>query len=166
VLRWRIHNGRYDTLHKVTTKLARTKSVVVVEDLNVSGMMKNHSVAGAVAGAGLYEFRRQIEYKGRWYGCQVVVADRFFPSSKTCSACGLVHGGLRLSDRKWSCPECGCVHDRDFNAAVNLENWGVNALLAASSTESLNACGEGGSDYDSGRSEPTSAKQELRRDVA
>lgn len=141
-LHWRIANARNDALHKITTYLTRTKSVVVIEDLNVSGMMKNRHLARAVQDVGFYEFRRQLEYKGEWYGCEVIVADRFFPSSKTCSNCGSINEALRLSDREWVCAGCGCVHDRDYNAAVNLEHWGVNVILAASSAESLNACGE------------------------
>jgi putative transposase len=141
----RIANIRSDSLHKITTHLTRTKSVVVIEDLNIRGMLKNHHWAGAISDAGLYQFRRQLEYKGLWYGCQIIVADRFYPSSKTCSDCGFVNQALTLNDRTWTCPVCGCIHDRDFNAAVNLEHWGVASLLAASSAESLNACGEEGS---------------------
>ena len=144
-LHWRIANVRSDALHKITTHLTRAKSVVVIEDLNVSGMLKNGHLARAILDLGLYEFRRQLQYKGEWNHCQIIVADRFFPSSKTCSECGCINSDLKMSDRKWTCQQCGCVHDRDFNAAVNLEHWGVDSLLAVSSPERLNACGEEGS---------------------
>lgn len=144
-LHWRIANTRRDALHKLTTELTRTKSVIVIEDLNVSGMMKNRHLSRAIADLGLFELRRQLGYKGEWYGCLIVTADRFFASSKTCSSCGLVNEELGLGDREWTCLGCGEIHDRDFNASVNLENWGLEKLLAASSAERLNACGEGGS---------------------
>lgn len=128
-LHMRISNIRKDTIHKITTRLTRTKSCVGIEDLNVSGMLKNRSLARTVSELGLFELRRQLEYKGMWYGCRVVVADRFFPSSKTCHCCGEINESLMLSDREWACP-CGVHHDRDMNAAYNLE------MLAVSSTES------------------------------
>ncbi len=167
-LHWRIANMRRDTLHKITTHLTRTKSVIVIEDLNVSGMLKNHRLARAICDLGLCELRRQLEYKGKWNDCIILTADRFFPSSKTCSECGWVNEDLKLSDREWVCLDCGCVHDRDHNAAVNLENWGVNALLAVSSTESLNACGEEGSGggprrYETGLDEAGSRRESLGR---
>jgi putative transposase len=164
-LHWRIANVRSDTLHKLTTELTRTKSVIVIEDLNVSGMMRNHCLARAISDLGLCELRRQLEYKGEWNDCLIVTADRFFPSSKTCSECGWINEDLKLSDRQWVCLDCGCVHDRDHNAAVNLENWGVNALLAVSSTESLNACGEEGSGLGFGSSETDLCEAGIRHEV-
>jgi len=134
-LHYKIGNIRKDTLHKITTELTKNKSIIVIEDLNVSGMMKNHKLAQAISDVGLYEFRRQLEYKGKLYGCDIQVADRFFPSSKLCRFCGCLNDELTLADREWTCA-CGAVHDRDLNAAKNLES------LAVSSTESLNACGE------------------------
>ena len=164
-LHWRIANVRSDTLHKITTHRTRTKSVIVIEDLNVSGMLKNHCLARAISDLGLCELRRQLEYKGEWNDCLIVTADRFFPSSKTCSECGWINEDLKLSDREWVCLECGCVHDRDHNAAVNLENWGVNALLAVSSTESLNACGEEGSGSGFGHCETDLCEAGIRHEV-
>lgn len=125
----KISNIRKDTLHKMTTKLTKTKSVVGVEDLNVSGMMKNRCLARSIAELGLFELRRQLEYKSKWYDCRVVLVDRFFPSSKTCSACGLVNENLTLGDREWTC-ECGVTHDRDMNAACNLEYAAVSSTEA------------------------------------
>jgi putative transposase len=121
-LYYRISNVRRDTLHKMTTTLAKTKRVVGIEDLNVSGMMKNRCLSRAIADLGLFECRRQLNYKGNWYSCQIVLIDRFFPSSKTCSVCGEINENLTLADREWTCEGCGTCHDRDHNASVNLEN--------------------------------------------
>ena len=127
-------NIRRDALHKATTLLARSKSVIVIEDLNVRGMAQNHAVARGLADASFGEFRRQLEYKTRWYGSTLVIAPPFYPSSKMCSRCGHVKKQLRLSERVFVCEECGSRFDRDLNAAVNLLG------LAASSAESENAC--------------------------
>jgi len=99
--------------------------VIVLEDLNVSGMVKNHHLAKAILDVGFYELRRQIEYKAEWAGIQVVFADRFFPSSKTCSRCGCVKSDLTLGDRVFVCPDCGFEIDRDLNAAINLQKLGT-----------------------------------------
>ena len=117
----RVANIRKNALHQVTTWLARTKSAIVLEDLNVSGMMKNHHLAQSIADVGLHQFRRQLQYKGQWYGCEIFLADRFFPSSKQCSRCGTVKDDLRLSQRTYHCEHCRLVIDRDWNAAKNLE---------------------------------------------
>jgi putative transposase len=136
-----VANQRANTLHQFTSRLAKTKSVVVIEDLHVSGMLKNHHLAQAIGDVGFYEFRRQLTYKAAWYGCQVIVASRWEPSSKTCSGCGWVDEELDLGDRTFHCRNpkgsCRLVMDRDLNAAINL------AKLADSSSESQNACGEG-----------------------
>ena len=120
-LHLRISNVRKDTLHKMTTALAKTKRAVGIEDLNVSGMMRNRCLARSIADLGLSELRRQLSYKGDWYACKIVPVDRFFPSSKKCSVCGAINENLKLSDREWTC-ECGVHHDRDHNASVNLEH--------------------------------------------
>src|SRR5262249_17800877 len=117
----RVANLRADTLHRLPSRLAQPKSVVVIEDLNVSGMLKNHRLAQAIADVGFAEFRRQLEYKARWYGCRVIVADRWFASSKTCSGCGWGDQYLTLSDRTFRCQACGLIIDRDLNAAKHLE---------------------------------------------
>jgi len=116
----RVANIRKDALHQATTWLAKTKSAIVLENLNVSGMMKNHHLAQAIADVGMHEFRRQLQYKGQWYGCEVFLADRFFPSTKRCSQCGN-EKELSLAERVYSCEVCGQVMDRDLNAAINLE---------------------------------------------
>jgi putative transposase len=135
----RIANQRANTLHQVTSRLAKTKSIVVIEDLNVAGMLKNHQLAQAIADVGWGEFRRQLAYKAAWYGCRVLVASRWEPSSKTCSRCGWVDEDLTLADRIFCCEDCGQALDHDVNAALNLAKL---AKLAGSSSERQNACGE------------------------
>ncbi len=130
----RIFNVRQDTLHKLTTYLAKSHSKIVIEDLLVSGMMKNRRLARVIADVGFYEFRRQLEYKCGWYGSELVVVSRTFPSSKMCSCCGHRKKELSLSEREYECEQCGLVIDRDLNAALN--------LVAVSLPETLNACGE------------------------
>jgi len=118
----RIANIRQHVLHSVSHDIVVNKhpSTVVIENLNVSGMMSNHHLARAIADVGFCELRRQIEYKAGWHGVEVVVADRWFPSSKTCSRCGCIKSDLTLSDRVFKCRDCGLEIDRDYNAACNL----------------------------------------------
>ena len=130
----RIFNIRQDTLHKLTTYLAKNHSKVVIEDLCVSGMMRNHRLAGAIGDVGFYEFRRQLEYKCQWYGAQIIIVPRSFLSSKMCSYCGHMKNELSLSKRVYDCEQCGLKIDRDLNAALN--------LVAVSLPETENACGE------------------------
>ena len=130
-----IANIRKDSLHKITTHLTKTKSKIVIEDLNVSGMMKNRRLSRAISDIGLFEFRRQLEYKGKWYGCEIILADRFFPSSKSCSECGWIKKDLTLADRTFVCDSCGLEIDRDLNASLNLESYTV-------SSTGINAYGE------------------------
>ena len=111
---------RSDVSHKLTTDIVRRFRYVGVENLNVSEMLKNHYLASSISDAGMSEVRRQLEYKAELAGLEIVVADRWFPSSKTCSDCGHIIGSLPLHIREWVCPECGIIHDRDVNAAVNL----------------------------------------------
>ena len=121
----RLANIRKDTAHKLTTDLTRQFETIVIEDLNVSAMSKNHALAGAVLDGGWHEIRRQLQYKAAMRGGRIVVADRFFPSSKTCSDCGCVTDAMALSVRAWTCEDCGAVHDRDVNAAKSLEKLGL-----------------------------------------
>ncbi|NEN88353.1 MAG: IS200/IS605 family element transposase accessory protein TnpB [Okeania sp. SIO3H1] len=113
---------RADTLHKLTSWLAKNHSTIVIEDLNVSGMLKNHKLASAIADCGFYEFKRQLTYKCEWYGSKLVIADRFYPSSQICSNCGHQQK-MPLNLRTYECSQCGFETDRDFNAAVNLKNY-------------------------------------------
>ncbi|WP_094672598.1 RNA-guided endonuclease TnpB family protein [Hydrocoleum sp. CS-953] len=135
-LHTKVANIRKDVLHKLTTYLAKNHSIVSIEDLNVRGMLANHKLAKSIADQGFYEFRRQLEYKCEWYGSNLVVVDRFFPSSKTCSKCGHVQD-MPLNVRTFDCPECGISIDRDLNASINLRN-------AVGLT--VNACGRSAAD--------------------
>lgn len=130
----RIVNVRRDATHKATTMLAKTYARIGIEDLNVRGMARNRHLARSIMDGGFFEFRRQLAYKATFYGATLVVADRWFPSSKTCTCCGSVKTELALSQRHYHCDACGFEASRDLNAAINLER------LAASSA--VSACGE------------------------
>lgn len=119
-LHWHIANIRNNALHQLTPRLTRDYGWVAIEDLNVKGMMANHRLARSLADASFGEFRRQLTYKGLQRGVQVAVVDRWYPSSKTCSACGHRLLALPLSVRRWTCPVCQAEHDRDQNAARNI----------------------------------------------
>lgn len=124
----RLTNIRHDHLHKTTSEIIKRKpSFICIEDLNISGMMKNKHLSKVVQQQGFYEFRRQIEYKSAWNTIPVIIADRFFPSSKLCSCCGNIKKDLKLSDRIYKC-ECGNVIDRDYQAALNLKKYGENIV--------------------------------------
>ena len=124
----RLTNIRQNHLHQTTSEIVNRKPrFICIEDLNVSGMMKNRHLSKAVQQQKFYEFRRQIEYKSIWNGIPVVIADRFFPSSKLCSCCGNIKKDLKLSDRIYKC-ECGNVIDRDYQASLNLKEYGENVL--------------------------------------
>lgn len=125
-----ISNCRKDNLHKITHTLTHDSQVrtICMEDLNVKGMQRNHHLAQAVVDASFGMFLTMLEYKCRWYGVNLIKIDRFAPSSKTCGKCGHIYKGLKLSERSWTCPECGTHHDRDFNAACNIKDFGLKAL--------------------------------------
>ena len=108
--------------------LGERMCTICVEDLNVKGMTRNHHLAQSVADASFGMFVTMLEYKCKWYGVNFVKIDRFAPSSKTCGKCGYVYKGLKLSDRSWTCPDCGMLHDRDYNAACNIKKFGLKAL--------------------------------------
>jgi putative transposase len=129
----RIADRRRDSLHKITTRLVRENQTIVIEDLTVRNMLKNGKLARAVSDAAWSEFRSLLEYKADWYGREVIVVDRWFPSSKLCSACGTLQPKMPLNVRTWTCDSCGTTHDRDVNAAKN--------LLAAG--RAVTACGAG-----------------------
>lgn len=129
----RITDRRRDHLHKLSTRIIRESQTVIIEDLSVRNMVKNHFLARAISDASWSELRRQLEYKADWYGRTVIAVDRFYPSSKTCSACGHMAAKMPLSVREWECAACGASHDRDVNAA--------KVLLAAGLA--VAACGDG-----------------------
>lgn len=125
LLQRRLSNIRKNHLHQTTSSIVKTKPRrIVIEDLNVKGMMKNRHLAKAIQNQGFYEFRRQLEYKCKKSGIELIIVDRFFPSSKTCSNCGTINKDLKLSDRIFNC-ECGFSLDRDLNASINLANYNI-----------------------------------------
>ena len=119
----KVANTRRHLVHQVSKTLVDRCQVLVIEDLNVAGMVRNRHLARSISDAAMGELSRQVLYKARWHGVEIRLADRFFPSSKTCSACGEVRGVLDLSTRIYSCDSCGLVIDRDLNAAINLARW-------------------------------------------
>jgi len=129
----RITDRRRDHLHKLSTRLIRENQTVIIEDLSVRNMVRNHSLARAISDASWSEFRRQLEYKADWYGRTVIAVDRWYPSSKTCSVCGAIAASMPLNVREWECGACGAAHDRDVNAAQVIRAAGLAVL----------ACGDG-----------------------
>ncbi|MCX4693863.1 RNA-guided endonuclease TnpB family protein [Streptomyces sp. NBC_01408] len=116
----RIADRRRDHLHKLTTRLVRENQTLVIEDLAVRNMVKNHRLARAISDAAWCELRQMLEYKAAWYGRELITVDRWFPSTHLCSACGALADKMPLNVREWTCQNCGTAHDRDGNAAVNL----------------------------------------------
>lgn len=124
----KIANNRSYFLHNITTYLVENYDIICIEDLNVSGMLSNHKLAKAISDTSFYQFRSMLEYKCKWYGKELSIIDRFYPSSKTCSNCGWKKEDLVLSDRVFECGNCGIKIDRDLNAAINIKRIGVDIL--------------------------------------
>ena len=133
----RIANRRKDYIHKFTTRIVRENQTVCVEDLNVKGMESNHHLAKSVVSASFGEIVRQLEYKCKWHGREFVKVGRWFPSSKTCNRCGHKYSELTLKDREWTCPNCGEVIDRDYNAALNIRDEGMRILSGGGSPSDI-----------------------------
>ena len=127
-LHYKVSCQRQDFLHQLSSSLARTKSVIVLEDLNVRGMQRNRHLALSISDAGLGELRRELAYKSEWYGATLVIADRYYPSSKLCSGCGVIKDTLSLGERVFDCEACGLSLHRDENAAINLRRLGLGGL--------------------------------------
>jgi len=153
----KVRHARADFLHRASTRLVRENDVIVIEDLNVAGMVRNRRLARAISGCGWGEFRRQLACKCERYGRRLVVIDRWYPSSKTCSGCGYRLAELSLSARHWTCSSCGARHDRDLNAATNI----LAAGRAVARGSPGDACGAEVRHSGSSRVR-SAAKQELR----
>jgi putative transposase len=129
----KIHNIKLNYLHNISNQLVSDNQTIVIEYLNVNGMMKNHKLAKSIQDLSLFEERRQLIYKSNWYGRDLIVIDQWFPSSKKCNDCGYIYKTLSLNEREWICPKCGKKHDRDKNAAKNIEDEGKRILNKATS---------------------------------
>jgi putative transposase len=127
----KIKNTRNDYIHQVTKAIINENQVIIAEDLNVKGMMRNHKLAKAISDVAWHEIHRQLEYKSKWNCRTYNIIDRFFPSSKMCSSCHFVNGELTLKNRTWNCPNCNTELDRDLNASINILNQGLNNIKAA-----------------------------------
>ena len=132
----KVVNKRKDFLHKVSSKLVRENQTISLENLNVSGMIKNHNLAQSISDVSWSTFVNMLEYKAEWYGTNILKIGRFEPSSKTCSCCGNINKELTLKDRVWTCIKCNAEHDRDLNAAINIKNFSLRNIL--SGTDSKN----------------------------
>jgi len=150
----RIANIRCNSLHQLSNSITRRFHTIGIEDLNVKGMLANRHLARAIADMGFYKLRRQLEYKAAWRGGQVILVDRWYPSSKLCSGCGYRLGALGLHVRRWTCPRCGASNDRDVNAAINLRNMAVSSAASACGVEGASPAAR------ERRATPAPAKQE------
>lgn len=167
-LHYRISCQRRDFLHQLSRGLTRTKSAIVLEDLNVTGMRRNRHLALSVSDPGMGQLFRQLTYKSEWYGSRLIVADRFFPSTQLCSSCGTLNAQVKgyegLSKRTFACPACGLSFDRDENAAINLRRYGLNALASElpEGLREVTPVGEEGSGPGMTWVKPASLKQEAK----
>ena len=132
----KLNNKKDYYLHSVVNQLLSENQTIVIEDLNVKGMLKNHKLARSIQELSLNRFKTILKYKAEWYGREVIEVSRWFPSSKLCGGCGYKNKELTLKDREWTCPECGIIHDRDLNAAMNIKNEGIKNKLGMSLPES------------------------------
>jgi putative transposase len=158
-IHYKISNIRKDNIHKMTTTIVKNQpKAIVIENLSVSGMLKNHCLSQAIADSSFGEIRRQFEYKTNWNNIQLVVVDRFYASSKLCSFCGYKNVNLTLKDREWVCPQCNTTHDRDKNAAINLSKY-----YSTVSSTGINASGEDKVQSDRNIRQWSSVKEEINR---
>ncbi len=137
----KISNIRIDSTHKLTSHLVKNHAQITIEDLNVSGMVKNHNLASAILDGGFYEFKRQLIYKCKWNSVKLIIADRWFASSQTCSCCGNKQK-MPLKQRIFNCASCGLIIDRDLNAAINLEKYEEAESKNTPSYGGIKACGD------------------------
>jgi len=124
----KLNNIKENYLHQITNQLLNENQIIVIENLNVNGMLKNHKLAKSIQELSINRFKNILTYKANWYGREIIKIDRFYPSSKLCNNCGYKNNNLTLKERKWKCPECGEIHDRDYNAAINIKKEGQRIL--------------------------------------
>ena len=124
----KLNNIKINYIHNITTQLVRENQTIVIENLNVKGMLKNHCLAKSIQDLSINEAFRQLKYKSEWYGRDLIIIDRWFPSSKLCNVCGYKYKNLSLKERHWTCPDCGTQHDRDYNAATNIMKEGKRLI--------------------------------------
>ena len=124
----KIFNQRNDFLHKLSSRITDENQIICIEDLNVTGMVRNHKLAKSIADVSWSEFVRQLTYKCEWKGRTLVKIDRFYPSSQICSSCGHNDGKKELDIREWTCSNCGTNHDRDINASINIRTEGLSGI--------------------------------------
>jgi putative transposase len=134
LLHEKVVNKRKDFLHKISTKLIRENQTIAIEDLNISGMLKNHNLAQAISDVSWSTFVSMLEYKAEWNGNNIIKIGRFAPSSKTCSCCGNINKELKLKDREWVCNNCNSILDRDINASINIKNFALKSILSGEHT--------------------------------
>ena len=130
ILHEKVANQRKDFLHKISIKLIRDNQSIAIETLQVSNMLKNHKLAQSISDAGWSTFVNMLEYKGEWYGTNILKIGTFEPSSKTCSCCGYINKELQLKDREWICEKCGVLLNRDVNAAINIKSFALKNILS------------------------------------
>lgn len=133
----KLNNQKENYLHHVVNQLLNENQVIVIENLNVKGMVKNHHLARSIQELSIFRFKQLLKYKAEWYGRDIIEIDRFFPSSKLCSCCGYKNSDLKLNERSWTCPACNSVHDRDLNAAINIKREGERILKIGLSSPEL-----------------------------
>ena len=134
----KLHNIKENYLHEVVNTLVNENQVICIEDLNVNGMLKNHNLSKSIQELSLTDFKRILDYKCDWYGRYLITIDRYYPSSKLCSCCGFKNDDLTLKDREWICPHCGQIHDRDYNASLNILREGLrlySEMIGSRTTE-------------------------------
>ena len=131
----KLNNQKEYYLHSITNQLLSENQTIVIENLNVKGMLKNHKLARSIQELSLYRFKEILKYKAKWYDREVIEVDRWFPSSKLCSNCGYKNKELTLKDREWICPECNSLLNRDLNAAINIKNEGMKIKIGMSLSE-------------------------------
>lgn len=132
----KITNIRLDYLHKVSTEIIKNHDIICIEDLAVKNLIKNHNLAQGFSDVALGTFYTMLEYKANWNDKAIVKIDRFFPSSKTCNVCNYINQDLTLKDREWTCPSCNTIHDRDYNASLNILKQGLNILSSGCGIQS------------------------------